>query len=351
MKRPCKWVIWALIPVCAMFFPLFVSSPVQAALDPPLYTRKAVVQIPNYNAAACYDIAFVHQGKLYMSDDTNKAVDVIDGTDMSRIGAGMFQGIAGCHSFDFSQEGPTGVLVEHGLVWAGDGNSTVKVFDALTGRWLATIATGPASNSRADEMDYLPDRNEVVIANPDATPFPYLSYIDARTFKIVHRQIFQNATAGLEQPRYAHGLLYQAIPATVANPGGEIDVIDPHNYKIVARYATGNCGPSGLELIGHMAATGCANGASEVINFENGKITVIKGSGAADMVAADPARGHFFFACYGDATLYVTTASGRTLQAIPTDSDAHSVAVNTHTGELYAPVGTLGGVAEYTLSA
>ncbi|HEU5377928.1 MAG TPA: hypothetical protein VFV38_21100, partial [Ktedonobacteraceae bacterium] len=184
---------------------------------------------------------------------------------------------------------------------------------------------------------------------PDAPAHPYLTYIDASTFNIVAKQSFKEATAGLEQPRFAHGLLYQAVPATIMNPGGEIDAINPVTRAIIIRYATGNCGPSGLVITGPLAAIGCANGADEMLDLLSGKTIVITDSGAADMVAADPARRHFFFASYTAARVYVTDADGHLLQQIQTDSRAHSVAVDSRNGELYIPEGSLGGVAEYLL--
>lgn len=349
MNRYKPWILLSVVIASLAFAFVLPSNRAQAALDPPLYSLSSIVPIPNFNAQACYDIATVQRDTLYLADSTNRAVDAINGTHVSFIGQNLFTGTAGCHQFDFSQQGPTGTLIEHGMLWAGDGNSTVKVFELSTGKRLATIATGPASNKRADELDYIPVTNQVVIANPDA-PHPYLTYINASTLKVVHYQSFENATAGLEQPRYAHGLLYQAVPATTTNPGGEIDAINPFTYKITARFPTPNCGPNGLVILRNLAATGCGNGANEIVNLTSGRVIIATGTGATDMVAADYKRGHFFFASYASSTLYVTDTTGHILQKIPTDSRAHSVAVNPRTGELFIPVGSLGGIAEYLLN-
>lgn len=351
--RIWKWVLIASALLFGVAAPtVLLSAPVSARAiqaNEALYTLQFVAPIPGYTSAACYDIAVVDHHTLYLTSATNKAVAIINEQKVSLLGQGLFTGIGGCHQFDFSQEGPTGVLVEHGLLWAGDGNSTVKVFRLADHRLLATIATGSPANRRADEIEYLPTVHQVVVANPDAAPTPFLTYIDARTLKVVARQNFPEATAGLEQPRFSHGLLLLAIPATQANPGGEIDAIDPRTHFILRRYGLSNCGASGLTVIDDIAATGCANGPDQLINLHTGKVTIIAGSGAADMVAGDPEHGYFFFASYAISGVFVTDQSGRILQTIPTDASAHSVAVDEETGKLYVPVGSMGGVAEFRL--
>ncbi len=358
-KRVLFFLVVLFAAGAVVFLPLkaFATSLQSAQTPQPFYRLHAVVPIPAFHANACFDIAVVQRDSLYLADPTNASVDVVDGSQVHFIGRGLFQGTAGCHAFDFTQMGPNGVVIERGQVWAADGNATIKVFRLSSGKLLKTIHTGnPTGDKRADEMEYLPFLNQVVVANPDA-PIPFLTYISADSLNIVARQLFPQATAGLEQPRAAHGLLYQAVGATKdfagiqGNPGGEIDTIDPFDHTIVRRYATGTCGPNGLVISGFLAAMGCSNGPARIINLETGRITPIVGSGTVDMVSLDPVRGRFFFAAYAQQKLYVTDLHGTILQTIPTGPLAHSVAVDPISGNLFIPIGSLGGVAEYQLSA
>jgi hypothetical protein len=339
-----------------------------------LYKLNVISKVsPAWNAGSCYDIIVVANGSAYVADNSidaaNASVQTMQprSTTTSPIGRGDFQGPANCASFDFSQEGPTGVLVVHhqkegqwhggggggDQLWAGDGDSTVKVFDLATGKLLTNppIQTGAPSDKRADELDYIPTANQVVVANPDASP-PYLTYINANTFKVEFTQKFPNATAGMEQPRFYRGFLYQAIPATTANPGGEIDKIDPRSHTILHVYPTPNCGDSGLIMIGNRAATGCANGPSAIVNLDSGKVTMVHtgttlvGKGT-DMVDADVSLGRFFFADYGSSSMIITDVKGNVLGQIATDGLAHSVAVDQESHRVFIPEGSLGGVAQY----
>ena len=68
-------------------------------------------------------------GRLYaLGDRTNNAVDLVDTHDNTFLGfcgRGKFTGATGNND----TSGPDGVLIRDGKeIWAGDGNSTVKVF-------------------------------------------------------------------------------------------------------------------------------------------------------------------------------------------------------------------------------
>jgi len=105
-------------------------------------------------------------------------------------------------------------------------------------------------------------------------------------------------------------------------------------------------------MIGKYAATGCANGPSEIVNLQTGQVTVVHagkvpvGKGS-DMVAGDVGLEEFFFADYASATLIITNVNGTVLDQISTDGLAHSVGVDQETHRVYVPEGSLGGVAQY----
>ena len=100
-----------------------------------------------------------------LGDRSNKAVDVVDTISkaQSKLGTGAFVGFTGNND----TSGPNGVLSFRNRgkteVWAGDGNSTVKVIDFKTGDILHTISTN--GQERADELCYDPVNHLVQIAN------------------------------------------------------------------------------------------------------------------------------------------------------------------------------------------
>src|SRR5260370_14448644 len=92
-----------------------------------------------------FDISFVDPAlKLYiLGDRTNKAVDVVDTESnaiVTQVGKGTFTGATGNNN----TSGPDGVLfVDRKEIWAGDGDSTVKIFGWPSGTLVAPpLSTG-----------------------------------------------------------------------------------------------------------------------------------------------------------------------------------------------------------------
>ena len=116
-----------------------------------------------------FDISFVDPKiELYvLSDRTNASVDFVDSEEaefIKRVGAVCpagnpaphfcFQGVVLVNGVaNNNLSGPDGVvIVDHKEVWAGDGDSRVKVIDLATGQFITTIDTG--GQFRVDEMAY-----------------------------------------------------------------------------------------------------------------------------------------------------------------------------------------------------
>src|SRR5258708_2040211 len=105
------------------------SIAVTASADEVFKATSAITGLGSQKIVA-FDISFVDPVlKLYiLGDRTNKAVDVVDTTSnaiVSQVGKGSFTGATGNND----TSGPDGVLfVDHKEIWAGDGNSTVKIF-------------------------------------------------------------------------------------------------------------------------------------------------------------------------------------------------------------------------------
>ena len=95
----------------------------------------------------CVDISWYDatNNKYYLADATNKQVDVVDAATnqlLYPIGIGDFTGEGGCANFDFSKMGPEGVLTDDmNQLWVGNGDSTIHVYDADSGKAIATVST------------------------------------------------------------------------------------------------------------------------------------------------------------------------------------------------------------------
>src|SRR5690349_12664417 len=106
------------------------------------FALKTVISLPNNQKIQSFDISYVDPviGVYILGDRTNKAVDVIDTTTntvLTQLMAG-FVGATGNND----TSGPDGVLtINHREVWAGDGNSTVKVISLFSQQLTHTIST------------------------------------------------------------------------------------------------------------------------------------------------------------------------------------------------------------------
>src|ERR1017187_9627235 len=166
----------------AALMPCLLTSAIAAPPDSDSFAGTAAVTLsggtPAAKSLASFDISFVDPtiGLYALGDRTNNAVDLVDthsNTFLGFCGHGKFTGATGNNN----TSGPDGVLIrDHSEIWAGDGNSTVKVFDvAGCGETTApthTIITGSPADNRADEMCYDPRDNLIMVANNAATPYP-----------------------------------------------------------------------------------------------------------------------------------------------------------------------------------
>src|ERR1700730_12840308 len=116
-------------------------------------------------AFTSFDISFADPvtGNIFIADRSNAAVDIFSGSSLKSLGrAEGFSGQTGNNS----TSGADGVLtVTSGgitTLYAGDGNSTLKVFNVTTTATTASatlqtsIATGSPTSLRLDEMAFSP---------------------------------------------------------------------------------------------------------------------------------------------------------------------------------------------------
>jgi DNA-binding beta-propeller fold protein YncE len=319
-----------------------------------LLTRVAVPGVP----LASFDISWVDPTtqSYYLADRSNAGVDVINTKEhvfVKRIGG--FVGFRGKNSVS----GPDGVVLvaDRRELWVGDGDSTVKVVDLQGGTIVATIATG--GSKRADELDYDPTHHVVLVTNPDDDP-PFVTLISTATRVVLGKIPFPDATDGVEQPVWDPETrrFYQAIPETKAHPGGAIAVIDPVAMKVTHEIPVILCFPHGLAVGPNQEMlVGCSkekDARSIILKIRTGAVVAtIMEVGGSDQVWYNPGDHRYYLAARanpGGPVLGVVDAlTHRWVENIPTTKDAHSVAVDPGTNQVFVPL-TNEGVGVYSAS-
>jgi len=186
---------------------------------------------------------------MYLSNDHSSkgagTVDVFDvhnDTYLYSMGEGHFVGL-----YDASHccNGPTGVLpIATGEVWAGDGKSTINVFDAR-GELTNTIATGGVA--RADEMAWDSKDHLLIIGNSSESSnsisstvgINFLTVINTDT-KAIQGKILYPQSTGLEQPVWDPKAERFYVP--IDGNESEVDVIDPTKVTSVCTSTGVSCG-------------------------------------------------------------------------------------------------------------
>ncbi len=324
----------------------------------------AIPGVPPATGTFSFDISFVDTtaGNYYLADRTTAGVDVMTtagaGTYVLTAGKGMFTGLGIPASAPAANTGgPNGLVpVGGGIVFAGDGNSTLKVVNVSSGALLATVptvnpvqtgtfpcgaATG-ANNLRLDEMDVDPTDGIVLAINDAACPAFGTFFSTTAPYAILGTVSFPNASGGVEQPRWdpTQNKFIVAVPASTANPNGEVDLVDPKLHTITAAFGTPNCNPNGTALgPNETLFLGCSATVNEqmvTINAATGSvINTIPGFSGCDEVWYDPGSNRFYGGCSNNLTagaaapvLIVANANGTLYTATATAAGSHSVAVD-----------------------
>ena len=304
-----------------------------------------VIAIPG-NPLVTSDIIWVDQAtkRLYLADRSNFGIDIIDAENNLFVGrVPGFAGpepsrgdpIANAGTPPLNGEGPSGVLVTPDKkVWAGDGNSIVKVADvdpASPGylKVIQSISTAipecGAHCNRADEIGYDPVDHIILIANDQPAPAtpttpptrgnPYATFISADTHQVLGHIVFEGAN-GLEQPLWVPDQRRFFITVTgYRNNGGsnngfgEVAVIDPRTMKVDKSFKPGACHPS-AEALGASQHVLLSCGSPIVFDATDGKpISTITQIGAGDENWYNPGDGLFYFTGNDKSTPPTTTSS------------------------------------------
>ena len=335
-----------------------------AAALPTTYSLLTTIAVPpssiNPNPSGNFSVfditTFDATSRLaYIADRSNGTVDVFSGATNSF--AGRVGGFVGQQSSN-DVSGPDGVLTINSggahTLFAGDGNSTLKIFSlaaptapALT----ATVNTG--GTSRTDELAYSPTANLVLaINNADAPAFGTL--VNATTGAITASHIVLPGALpgdGLEQPVWdpVTGSFLVSIPQIGGTgPGGIAEIkTDGTVGRIfnLSSYNIGACGPTGLAVgAGGNVLLGCSAPGSQAVLFNptgsGSVVATVTGLGGTDEVYFDLNLNDFFLTSIGanGVSLDVISAATDTLvQSIGDLPLAHSLAVDPVSGDIFVP--------------
>jgi DNA-binding beta-propeller fold protein YncE len=314
------------------------------------------VELPGV-ALESFDISYVDQKthRFYLADRSNKAIDIVDASTGKFIG--HVPGFVGLGKSN-DTAGPNGVVVIGNEVWAGDGDSTVKIIDLKTDKIVDTIQTG--GKKRADEVAYDP-KNQVFIVANDADEPPFVTLISTKQgHKIIKKIDLLDATGGVEQSVYyaPKGIFLTAIPQLNGDQAtGGIAMIDPVKGEITNVMKVADCLPAGLARgPGHNLVIGCNAGSKKsnmkpvtlVLNADTGAIVAkIADIGAADEVAYNARKGQYYITGRqmpnGPVLGVIDAKTNVLLRSIPTGGNAHSVAASDSNGYVFLPEPKTGG--------
>ena len=354
--------------------------------SPPVNQAAATVTVPGIGATSTFsfDLGVVVDGKYYLTDRNNKAVDVVDVTTLQLTqikgtGANAFTGVGP----STGTSGPDGVndITGTTLLYVGDVNS-VRVVDRVSGTVQSTIKVG-TTGTRADEGCYDADHHLYMISSPDADT-PFASFINTNTNTVVATVPWVdtdgNAAGGNEQCQYDHASQSFLVnnDNTIANPHGEVDVIpvasilalpagSTANFLTLAnlkRFPLGNCDPTGMDLgPGAEMAVVCRPGAKGsrlttiILNRNTGAVIATVPIGGGDQLGYDARTNRYYLAANRWHASGINDQGGGCSAANPctpvlgvidatshavvatyaTGNNAHSVAVDPVRGFVFVP--------------
>jgi len=374
MKRPIQIGLAAL---------LVAGLGIGPALATPITLQKyiAVPADPTANkqpggAFSSFDISYIDPvtGNDYVADRSNASVDIFSGSSLTYLGrASGFTG----QKATTSVSGADGVVtVTSGGVttlYAGDGDSTLKVFNATNPAapsLLAALSTG--GTTRVDEMAYSPLTHQVLAANNAEAPaygnlFSTTNGGAPVALTVGHITVPNGQGGipggGMEQPAWNPntGTFFVSIPALTGtnNPGGVSEIDTSGNvlqtFDFGAHGIT-SCAPTGLAVGGSgNMLVGCGNvGAAAILvncaSTGTHACTIVKtfpGLGGTDELWYDPTTKSFYVTgnngTNGSRFFDVVTddAGGGIISQtvdLPITTSAHSIAVDPFNGDIFVPL-------------
>ncbi len=351
------------------------------------------VQIPG-NPLRSFDISWVNpdRAEMYFADRSNSGIDVIDTHNLTwKRTIGGFVGVvlnAAHTAVDNNHSGPDGVTSHGRWLYAGDGNSTLKVIDLNAPPASAikqTVSTG--GSTRLDEMALTADGKLLLGANnaedpPFATLFNANGDNSSSSVSIITKITVDPTIVpsgfglSLEQPAWdpTTKRFYTSIPIIANNPSGcnygqlagaitchgGLLVTDPFalstpnatqgafnsatNTGVVPLNA---CGPNGATvgpndniLLGCTPGNNPSDTTTLVINATTKYYANIGGITGSDEVWFNSGDNRYYLGASkmpGGAELGVVDATSVLIEAIPQSANSHSVAADSKRNRIFVP--------------
>jgi hypothetical protein len=294
----------------------------------------------------------------FLADRTNSAVQVVD-TDTLTVDT-VITGFTGTRA-KATVSGPNGLVVvpDRKELWVGDGDGTLKVIDLKTLDVVASIPLG--ASTRVDEVAYDASRHLIAATSPSESP-QFVSFVSVADRKVMGKVSLPNATGSIEQPVWnpTDKNIYEPVTQTAANPGGEVDVINPTALRVTRVIALTDCMPHGAVfgprqhlLLGCSgdAIKGGAHASTVLIDAPTGKLlATVTEVGGSDQVWYNPSEDRYYVAAdkmTSDGTnagnpnpvVGILDAGTNTwITNIPTSVLSHSVAADSKTNRIFVPV-------------
>jgi hypothetical protein len=357
------------------------------------------IAIPG-NPLQSFDISWAdpERAEYYLADRSNAGIDIID-TEHNTFKRRLLGGFVGIvlnkagTAVDNNHSGPDGVTTHGRWLYAGDGDSTLKVFDLNAPTAVAlkqTLSTG--GTTRLDEMALTTD-GELLLAANNAEDPPFATLFAANgdeatsnVYKIIKIQVENTILPSgfglsIEQPAWDPQTkrFYTSIPVIADNPtgcnygqlsglitcSGGLLVTDPfHPTALIGAFDpvtnTGvvklnACGPNGATLGPHdNLLLGCTPGnlpgstttlvinaktknfanvgnitGSDEVWFNRGDNRYYTGSSAAIKPAGSPLG--------RGSVLGVIDGTSVLIETIPQSSGSHSVAADSQRNLIFVP--------------
>src|SRR5712692_7596622 len=357
------------------------------------------VQIPG-NPLRSYDISWVnpHRAEYYLADRSNAGVDVIDTHTLTfkrTIGGFVGAKLRANGTVNNDISGPDGVVTHGRWLYAGDGDSTLKVIDLDAPNASAikqTLSTG--GTTRVDEMALTSDGETLLTANnaedppygdlfaangdrhtsavalltkvlvdPAIVPAGFGLSIEQPTWEPKTKRfytsipIIANNPAGcnygqLSGPITCDGGLLVVDPATVSGGTTVIGAFDPATNTGVVKLS--DCGPNGATvgphdnlLLGCTQANNPANRSTLVINATTKHFSHVNGIVGSDEVWFNKGDGRYYTGSNRNcaptgcpaqaAVLGVIDGTSVLIETVPQSSGSHSVAADSKRNLIFVP--------------
>jgi hypothetical protein len=353
------------------------------------------VQIPG-NPLRSYDISWVnpHRAEYYLADRSNAGIDIIDTHHLTfkrRLGGfvGVVLNAAGT-AVNNDKSGPDGVVTHGRWLYAGDGDSTLKVFDLEGSGSLAQAPLKTGGQFRVDEMALTTDGELLLtVNNADDPPFATLfaangdrnhSSVRELSHITINAALFPD-TPGIEQPAWDPKTkrFYVSVP-NLGKPGGcgtaacdgglmviDPETVTPGNFVLGAFnpatntgvLALSDCGPNGATvgphdnlLLGCTPANNGANTSTLVINATTRHFSHVNGIVGSDEVWFNKGDGRYYTgsnrnckvagspcptAAQQAAVLGVIDGTSVLIETVPQSSGSHSVAADSKRNLIFVP--------------